>query len=162
MFEKLKDFIGGRGVAILSPMEGRAVPLSEVSDPTFGEELVGKGIAIIPSGGRVVSPIDGTVSVFFETGHAIAITSAGGIEVLVHVGLDTVKLKGQFYRKIANVGDSVKAGDPLIEFDREGIASSGFDVITPVVIANTDDWGEVEPLAKENVRELDEIILVRK
>jgi glucose-specific phosphotransferase system IIA component len=154
---------GGNGVfVILSPIAGEAVPMSEVSDPTFRDGMLGAGVAIKPSSGRVVSPVDGTLSVVFQTGHAVAITSKDGVEVLIHVGIDTVKLKGEHFNVHVKTGDKVKAGDLLIEFDIEGIESGGYDTVTPVVIANTGSWKLVEPKTEGKVAELDEIINVHK
>lgn len=131
-------------VQIYAPVEGEAVPVSEVSDPTFGEKILGDGIAIKPAVGKVVAPCDGTVDMMFETGHAVSLTSEAGAEILIHVGLDTVSLKGKHYTIHAHNGDKVKKGDLLIEFDVEAIKAEGFDVITPVVICNTDDYTAIE------------------
>ncbi|MDR0615898.1 MAG: PTS glucose transporter subunit IIA [Synergistaceae bacterium] len=157
MFGKSKNIF-----SVLSPLAGEAVPISDVSDPTFSEKMLGEGVAIKPSVGRVVSPVDGTLNVVFQTGHALAITSEDGVEILIHVGIDTVKLKGDHFEVHVSTGDNVKIGDLLIEFDIEGIKSSGYDLITPVVIANTGEWRSVEPKALGNVKELDEIIAVHK
>jgi PTS system beta-glucosides-specific IIC component len=164
MLGKLKDLLRGHkeGVAIFSPLEGEAVPLSEVNDPAFSGEMLGEGIAIKPSGGRVVAPLEGTVSVMFETGHAVVITSNEGVEILIHLGLDTVKLKGEHFTRHAATGDKVKAGDLLLEFDREKIISCGYDVITPVIITNTDDCESVDADIVGEVRELDRIMTVHK
>lgn len=164
MFKGLKGLFQHEDdtLTILAPVEGEAVPVSEVSDPTFGEEILGKGIAIKPTRGRVVSPVDGTVSIMFDTGHAVSVVSDAGTEVLVHVGLDTIKLNGKFYTTRAKNNDKVKAGDLLIEFDLEGIKGAGYDVITPVVICNTGDYKEVVSLSGKSVRELDEIIKIKK
>ena len=99
MFGKLKNMFGAKDAAvmILAPVEGEVVPVTQVSDPTFGEEILGKGVAIKPERGRVVAPVSGEISLMFDTGHAVSIVSDDGAEVLVHVGLDTVSLKGQFY-----------------------------------------------------------------
>ncbi len=142
MFGKLKNMFGKgkEALKVLSPMEGEAIALSQVNDPTFSEELLGKGVAIRPSSGRVASPVNGVVSQMFDTGHAVSLTSEDGVEVLIHVGLDTVKLKGKHYTIHANNGDSVKIGDLLMEFDREGIAADGYDTVTPVVVCNSDEF----------------------
>jgi PTS system beta-glucosides-specific IIC component len=163
VFGKIKNMFGGSKGAfvILSPLAGEVVPMSEVSDPTFRDGMLGDGAAIRPSSGRVVSPVDGTLSVVFQTGHAVAITSEDGVEILIHVGIDTVKLKGEHFNVHVKTGDKVKAGDLLIEFDIESIESSGYDTVTPVVIANTADWKSVEPKTEGRVSELDEIMTVR-
>lgn len=165
MFGKLKDLFhagADSGLVIVSPVEGEAVALSEVSDPTFGQEILGKGVAIRPHKGRVVSPVDGTVSIMFDTGHAVSVISDSGTEVLVHVGLDTIKLKGQFYKAHVKNGDKIKAGDLLIEFDPDGIRDAGYDIITPVIICNTADYSEVHGITGQTVHERDEIIRLKK
>ena len=125
---------------ICAPVAGEAVALSEVSDPTFGQEILGKGIAIKPTEGKIYAPCDATVDMMFETGHAVSLVSTEGAEILVHVGLDTVNLKGEFYHVVAKNGDKVKKGDLLIEFDLDDIKKAGYDTITPVIICNTGDY----------------------
>lgn len=143
---------------IYSPLNGKCVPLSEVNDPTFSEEILGKGVAIIPSEGKVVSPVNGTVEMIFDTLHAVALTSDDGAEILIHVGLDTVKLNGKHYKAIAKNGDTVKVGDILIEFDKDAIKSEGFDIITPVIVSNSGDYGDILTITGENVKTGDSII----
>lgn len=164
MFNRLKEMMGmgSKGITVLAPVEGEAVPISEVSDPTFGEEILGKGIAIKPAAGRVVSPVNGTVSIMFDTGHAVSLVSDDGAEILVHIGLDTIKLKGQYYTPHVKSGDKVKAGDLLIEFDMKGIVLAGYDIITPVVICNTPDYSEIQTVSGKEVKELDEILTLKK
>lgn len=123
---------------VLAPCAGQAVPLSEVSDPVFSGEILGKGIAIIPTVGEVHSPVNGTIETMFDTGHAVSLTADFGGEILVHVGLDTVALKGKHYTVHKKTGDTVKVGDLLIGFDIEGIKADGYDVITPIVVCNSD------------------------
>lgn len=146
MFGKLKSKLSGARPDILvpAPLAGEAVPLSMVSDPTFGQEILGKGVAIRPSDGRVIAPVDATVGTMFETGHAVSLTSKEGVEILIHVGLDTVVLKGQHYTACVKTGDTVKAGDVLIEFDKDAIAAAGYDTITPIVICNTAEYADVK------------------
>lgn len=132
-------------IQIFAPVVGQAVPISEVSDPTFGEKILGDGCAIKPTEGKVLAPCDGTVEQIFETGHAVTLTSLGGAEILIHVGLDTVELKGKHYTIHAHDGDKVKKGDLLIEFDAAAIAAEGYDTITPVVICNSDDFTTITP-----------------
>ena len=139
-------------------MSGRAIPMSQVNDPTFSQEILGKGVAVIPSKGRVVAPADGVVSVFFETKHAVSITADNGAEIIVHVGLDTVNLKGEHYTAHKKQGDKVKAGELLLEFDMEAIKAAGYDVITPVIICNTPDYPNMVCHTGMDVKELDPII----
>lgn len=149
-------------IIINAPIEGKAVPISEVSDPTFGEEILGKGIAIIPSVGRVVAPADGLINIMFDTKHAISMTTADGAEILIHVGLDTVKLNGQYFTSYVKADDKVKAGDLLLEFDIEKIQEAGYDVISPIVICNTADYKDVIGVTGNMVKPMEEIIQLMK
>ena len=134
-----------KGYQIYAPVAGQAVAISEVSDPTFGEEILGKGMAIKPSEGKVFAPCDASVDVMFDTGHAVSLISDDGVEVLIHVGLDTVNLKGEHFTAHTKSGDKVKKGQLLIEFDKDAIAAAGYDTITPVVICNTPDYAAITP-----------------
>ena len=125
---------------IYAPIVGKVVPLSETNDEAFSSKALGDGVAIIPSEGKVFSPIDGTISSFFPTKHAIGILSNSGVEILIHVGIDTVNLEGKFFQDFVKEGDIVKKGDLLLEFDIEGIKKSGYNTITPMVIVNSEDF----------------------
>lgn len=134
-----------RGEAeMTAPVNGKVILLSEVRDEAFASEALGKGIAIIPQDGRICAPCDGVVSALFPTGHAIGITSAKGAEVLIHVGMDTVRLNGAGFTSHVSEGQMVKAGDLLIEADLETIQKAGYDTTTPIIITNTEDFAEVE------------------
>lgn len=150
------------GTVIGSPMKGNCVALSEVSDPTFGEGIIGPGVAIRPESGEVYSPIDGVISTLFPTGHAIAITSADGAEILIHVGLDTVKLDGMYYDIKVSQDQQVKKGDLLVVADIDKIRENGYDVITPVVICNGTDYAEINPFIGKSVNPGDEILTLKK
>ncbi|MFP5108458.1 glucose PTS transporter subunit IIA [Neobacillus sp. C211] len=143
---------------ILSPLSGEIVPLSEISDPLFSTETVGKGIAIEPTNGEVISPVDGTVTTLFPTEHAIGITSEGGAEILICIGVDTINLKGQFFTSQVKQWDTVRKGDLLIQFDIEKIKAAGFDVKTPVVITNTNQYVDVVPAIDGKVQAKGELI----
>ena len=130
---------------IASPMSGPCIALDTVKDPTFASGLLGKGVAIVPVAGRVVSPVDGTVVSLFKTHHAIGIESADGAEILIHVGIDTVKLDGKFFTLHVDVDAVVKQGDLLLEFDVQGITDAGYDLTTPVLVTNSDDYLDVIP-----------------
>ena len=121
---------------------------------------MGKGAAIIPSVGRAVSPVNGVISALFETKHAIGITSDDGTEILIHIGLDTVKLGGKHFTAHIKSGDKVKAGDLLVEFDIEAIKKEGYEVITPVLVTNVNDYKDVLSLIDKDVKEKDELIKV--
>ena len=147
---------------VLSPIEGKAVSLKQVNDITFSEEIMGKGVAIIPTVGRAVSPVNGTVSALFETKHAIGLTADNGAEILIHIGLDTVKLGVKHFTSHVKTGDKVKAGDLLVEFDIKAIKEEGYETITPVLVTNTDSYNDVLALIDKDVKEKDELIKVVK
>lgn len=152
----------GEMLTLCAPLMGEAVPLKKVNDPTFAEEIMGKGMAIIPSVGKLVSPVKGTVTMVFDTKHAIAVTSEDGVEILMHIGLDTVKLGGKYFTAHVAAGDQVEVGTPIVDFDIEGIKSEGYDIITPVLITNTDDFKNVIAVDDRSVKLGDEIIKVAK
>lgn len=147
---------------LTAPAKGEAVPLSQVNDPTFSEEILGKGAAVIPSEGKICSPVDGEVAMMFDTMHAVSINADFGAEVLVHVGLDTVQLKGKYFDAHVKAGDKVKAGDLLISLDLDKVKEAGYDVITPVLICNTADYSSVEAVASGPVTVADEFIKITK
>ena len=122
---------------ILAPMTGTAVAITEAPDPIFIEKILGDGIAIVPTEGKVVSPVDGTVSKVVETGHIYAVTSDNGVEVVIHVGLETVALNGKCFQIHVKEGDKVKAGDLLADADLEFIKETGRNSITPIVIGSS-------------------------
>ena len=136
--------------------------IQQVSDPTFGQEILGKGIAIKPSEGRVVAPCDGTVDMMFDTGHAVSLVADFGAEILIHVGLETVSLGGKHFKTIAKTGDHVTKGQLLIEFDREAIAAEGLDTITPMVICNTPDYHAVTAYTGKTVAPGDTVLGLMK
>lgn len=165
MFTSLKEKLGlGKkaGEVLGAPIEGEAVELSKVSDPTFGEEILGKGMAIIPSVGRVVAPVDGTVEMVFDTKHAISMKSESGIELLIHVGLDTVTLKGAPFTSHVEAGQKVKAGDLMLEFDIEAIKAAGLDTISPMIVCNTPDYSDISASVGKSVKVLDEVLTLSK
>lgn len=165
MFDAFKNMFGfGKNdkEIIGSPIEGEAVLISEVSDPTFGEEILGKGIAIIPSVGKVVAPVDGTVEMVFDTKHAITMTSDSGVEILIHVGLDTVTLQGAPFTTHVEGGQKVKAGDLMLEFDIEAIKAAELDIISPMVICNSGDYKEFTTNVGRPVKVLDEVLTLTK
>ena len=143
MFDFFKKKAKEHYDVIGAPVKGEAVPSAEVNDPTFGEEMLGKGMAIKPTEGKVYAPFDGEVALVFDTKHAVSLVSEKGTEVLIHVGLDTVMLKGEHYTTHVEAGAAVKKGDLLLEFDMEAIKAAGYDTITPVVICNADDYKDV-------------------
>lgn len=150
------------GIRMMAPAAGKLVSIKEVSDPTFSDEILGKGAAIIPSGKEICAPADGTVTTVFPTGHAVAVTTAEGVEILIHVGLDTVKLNGKHFTIHAKEGQKVKAGELLLEADLDAIKKEGYDIITPVVICNSDDFSEIMPQEPADVTKENCIIILKK
>ncbi|CAI8732631.1 PTS beta-glucoside transporter subunit IIABC [Kosakonia quasisacchari] len=146
------DVVPAKANEILAPMNGSVLALDQVPDTTFASGLLGEGVAIIPADGRVVAPFAGEVASLFETKHAIGLLSDNGIEVLIHVGIDTVKLDGKPFIAHVQVGDKVKAGDLLLEFDREAIIAAGFDLATPIIISNSDSFGGISTVASSSVQ----------
>ncbi len=153
-----KKLFGKSPEGIFAPMSGKAVPISEVPDPTFAEGLLGNGIAIEPTDGKVVAPCDGVVETMFDTGHAVAINSENGAEILIHVGLETVTLAGAPFKVRVKNGDKVKKGQLLFEADLDAIKAAGLPTITPVVICNCDDFTKFETHVGGNVTNDDLII----
>lgn len=125
-----------RPITILAPITGRVVPLAQVPDEAFAGKYMGEGIAIEPTEGVLTAPFDGTVAHLIDTHHAVIVEHASGLQLLLHIGINTVGLKGTGFRAKVAIGDSFTAGQPLIEFDLEAVKAAGYPVVTPVVIAN--------------------------
>lgn len=128
---------------VYGPINGNVIPLNQVKDETFAGEILGKGIAVIPENGNVYAPFDGIVSTVFDTKHAIGLTSEDGLEVLIHVGINTVELQGKYYQTHISENEHVKAGDLLLTFDLDGIRGAGYDITTPVIVTNTDEYEDI-------------------
>lgn len=128
---------------LITPLKGTVKDLSEVKDEAFSGGALGNGVAIIPTEGKLVAPADGTITTAFPTGHAIGIKTDLGAEILIHIGMDTVKLNGKYFTKKVNQGDRVKKGQVLLEFDINGIKKEGYEIITPVVITNTNIYNDI-------------------
>ncbi len=149
-------------ITVYAPLSGEAKPLSEVNDPTFAEGILGQGAAVIPSEGKLYAPFDAVVSSVFDTKHAVCLEHASGVQMLIHIGLETVSLGGKHYTAKVKDGDTVKKGDLLIEFDLKEI-QKGYDTVTPVLITNTDEFAAVEPLRTAGtVTAMEEFIQVKK
>lgn len=140
---------------IVAPVDGELIPLANVPDEVFSQKVMGDGFAVIPANGRVVAPISGTAASVFPTGHAIGIETKDGIECIVHIGLDTVELNGEGFKTLISQGDKVKAGQPVIEFDKELVESKGYNLSTMVVFPSgyehTFDLGQKKVTAGEQV-----------
>ncbi|MEG6534476.1 glucose PTS transporter subunit IIA [Caldibacillus thermoamylovorans] len=145
---------------IYSPLTGAVTTLNNVNDEVFASEAMGKGIAIEPTKGEVYAPVDGVISTIFPTGHAVGITSEDGVEVLIHIGINTVELEGEHYTARVKQGERVKRGDLLVSFDMEKIKAAGYDLITPIVITNSGSFKSVVPIEEKFVEAHDTLIKV--
>ncbi len=134
-----------------SPLSGNVIALTDVKDEVFSSEAMGKGIAIEPSEGKVVAPFDGQIVSMLDSHHAVGIEGNNQVEVLIHVGMDTVKLNGKHFTAHVAEGDIVKKGDLLISFDIDAIKAEGYPVTTPVVVTNTDEYDNIAVLANGTV-----------
>ena len=139
-------------------LNGTVVPLTEVKDEAFASGALGDGIAIEPTDGELVAPADGEISSTFETHHAVGMTTADGAELLMHIGIDTVKLGGKHFTYLVNEGDKVKKGQPLIRFELEAIKAEGYPVTTPLIVCNTDDYAAVVAKASGTVKQGDALL----
>jgi glucose-specific phosphotransferase system IIA component len=164
MFDSLKKMFekNAKTISLKAVEDGRTIPMDEVNDQTFAQELLGPGIAIVPSNGTVVSPINGTIATVMDTKHAVCIQGEDGLELIVHAGLDTVELNGKYYQTYKEIGDQVKAGDVLLEFDLEEITKAGYDVTTPIVITNLGDYKITKCLTGQQVKAGEEVIQLTK
>ena len=147
---------------ILSPLKGTAVEMAEVPDETFASNVLGIGVAVEPDEGKVVAPADGIVSTLFDTHHAIGLTLDNGTELLIHIGINTVELKGEGYSAHINEGGRFTKGQTLITFDKALIESKGYKTVTPVIITNPDDFAKIEKAQEGNVDFLDKLIISEK
>mgnify|MGYP003600575274 CR=1 FL=1 len=145
---------------IFSPLAGKVLPLSEAKDPAFSEGVMGKGIVIEPTSGEVFAPEDGVVSSLFPTHHAIGILTDSGVEVLIHIGMDTVELAGNHYESFVIQGQTVKKGDKLLRFDIQAIEAAGYCVQTPVIITNTSNYGSIVATEKQSVSPQDVLLVL--
>lgn len=149
-------------ILLSSHMEGSAIPMSEVKDATFASEVLGKGIAVIPKKGEVTAPCDAVVETVFATRHAIGLKADNGAEILIHVGINTVELGGKFYTSYVKEGDRVKTGQVMLTFDMEKIKEAGYDLTTPMIITNSDDYREIKILKTGNVTKQDTVLEIEK
>ncbi|MCE0493009.1 PTS glucose transporter subunit IIA [Vibrio salinus] len=152
LFDKLKKLVSDENtetgaIEIIAPISGEIVNIEDVPDVVFAEKIVGDGIAVKPSGDKMVAPVNGTIGKIFETNHAFSIESDDGVELFVHFGIDTVELKGEGFTRIAEEGQTVKAGDTIIEFDLAFLQEKAKSTLTPVVISNMDEIKELNKLS---------------
>ena len=142
---------------LYAPTQGTYLPLAKVSDPAFASKSMGDGFAIVPEGNILYAPVSGSVAGTFPTGHALTLKSDNGLEILIHVGIDTVELNGQGFETITQQGQKVTAGDPLLRFDPVAIRKAGYDPTIMIIVMNPRDI-HLTPLAEGSVQALDEIM----
>lgn len=138
-------------LTIHAPLSGKALPIKDVPDESFAEEMLGKGAAILPDEGEVYAPFDGVVDTLFRTKHAIGLRSSEGVELLIHIGIDTVNLQGKYYEAHVKEGDKVKTGEKLISFDMDKIRAKGYELITPIVVTNYDSYSDITAFTDQNM-----------
>lgn len=159
--EKTKKELN-KAVSIVSPLTGSIVPLSEVNDEVFSKAIMGKGVAVLPTIGEVRAPFNGTINAVFPTKHAIGMTSEDGVEVMIHVGLDTVELDGKGFTTHVKNNDVVKANDLLLSFDIEAIKQAGYDIVTPVIITNSDEYIDIIETNEKTISSQKELMKIFK
>lgn len=159
--EVINNIESNEKIEIFSPLKGELISLDKVNDDVFSTGLLGKGVAIIPSEGTVVSPVDGVVEAVLESKHAVALKSNSGVEMLIHVGIDTVNLEGRHYNSHVKIGDKIKVGQKLLSFDIDDIKKLGYDVVTPVLICNSDNYKNIIGENSRNINFGDKIINIK-
>lgn len=151
-----------KNLALKAPISGKVIDLCNVPDEVFSNKMLGDGVAIDTTGDVVVAPCDGTIELIMDTNHAFAMKSNDGLELLVHVGIDTVTLKGQGFKLLRKVGDKVTAGTPILELDRQIFIDNNISLITPVIITNNDALKELNPIIGLDVKHGDDNIIEYK
>ena len=145
---------------IASPLKGKVLPLTECKDEAFAMGILGKGVVIVPEEGKVVSPVNGVLTTIFPTLHAMGITSDDGVEMLIHIGMNTVELNGKHFTAKAQQGDKISIGDVLVEFDKDAIAAEGYSIETPVLVTNADDFLDIITEEQKTAEYGDKIITI--
>lgn len=143
---------------IVSPIDGKSKLLKDVNDEAFASKIMGDGIAIVPSNGMLCAPISGQVTMVFPTNHALGIKTEDGVDILIHIGIDTVELNGNGFASMVKQGDFVNVGDKLVEYDLNLIKASGYDSDVMVIITNTSDFTDINYIAADDVKYGDDIL----
>jgi PTS system beta-glucosides-specific IIC component len=149
-----------RKIYIQAPLEGKVVKLKDTDDEAFSSGAMGKGVAIIPTNGKLVSPVEGEINAVYKTKHAIGIKSVDGVELLIHIGVDTVKLKGEHFIAHVAEGDKIQIGDPLVTFDLEAIKKAGYEVTTPIIVTNSLDYLDVVETSEPTIKQKETLLTV--
>lgn len=160
--EKKEEIVESNKINILAPIKGKILEIEKVEDKVFSSKQLGDGLAIIPEEGKVYAPFDGYVSMLFPTLHAISLESKDGVEILIHIGIDTVKLGGEHFKSYVKTGDIVKQGDLLLEFDIEKIKEKGYVLETPIILTNSVNYLDIVKTDKENIENKDDIMVLLK
>lgn len=145
---------------IYAPMEGEVIPLKEINDGVFSEEMLGKGCGMKPSDGKLYAPFDGEIILITETKHAIALKSCDGIELLIHIGMDTVKMNGKSFNTLVKVGDKIKCGQSLMTFSISDIEKAGYVTTTAIIVTNSDQYRDIEVLEQGHRRKSEKLIKI--
>ena len=153
---------GKKSVVVASPMDGVVVSASTVNDPVFSGDVLGRGVAVKPESNHVIAPGKATISRMFKTVHAVSLLTDSGVELLIHIGIDTVNLKGRHYGIRKNSGERVNTGDVLMEFDAAGISAEGFDTTTPIVVCNPGDFSDISFAPEGPIKEGEPLITLIK
>ncbi|SHK83751.1 PTS system IIA component, Glc family [Clostridium cavendishii DSM 21758] len=151
-----------KDLKLVAPVSGKTIDLSQVPDEVFAQKMAGDGVAIDTTGDIIVAPADGELSLVFKTNHAFAMTLENGVELLVHIGIDTVSLEGEGFERLIEPGVQVKAGTPIIKINRDFIISKGLSLITPVLITNVDSVKEISSKIGLTVKEGSDVIITYK
>lgn len=154
--------IFNKNFELVAPIDGKVIPLSKVEDRVFAEKMAGDGVAIDSDGDIIKAPASGKLSLVFKTNHAFGILLSNGVELLVHIGLDTVKLQGQGFERLVEEGQDVKAGDSIIKIDREFIKANGYSLVTPVLITNPNILKNIEYRTGSDVEAGKDVVLIYK
>ena len=149
-------------ICVKAFLDGEAIPMNKVDDPTFAQEILGPGIAIEPTNGHLVAPVAGEITLVAPTDHAVSITTEEGAEILMHIGIDTVELQGKHFNPVTEVGAKVNVGDALIDFDLKAIKDAGYKTTVPLILCNKDSFSGVKALANGSVQTGDEILKINK
>lgn len=160
IFSKLFSNKNDNQFRLASPLKGRILPLSEAPDETFAQKILGDGFVVEPVDGKVISPVEGTVMQIFRTGHAVGLQTAQGLEILIHIGIDTVKMNGKGFKALVQNGQTVKKGDLLIEFDLNEVRGNAKSTLSPVVITNMDQVSSLVLKNQGSVNAGDEVLEV--
>lgn len=145
---------------IYSPLCGKVIPLEQVADETFAAKVLGDGLAVLPDKGELYAPFEGTVKMLYDTNHAISLKNDAGMEILIHIGIHTVELAGEYYEALVSDGDKIHKGDLLIRFDMEKIKEAGYQLVSPVILTNSDDFDTMQLTGRGIVDNQDVIIRI--